>query len=166
MRTLGVLVAMVLLTACNASGGDTADPASQKQLGKEALKAARPGITAALAPTSHTFGGTYLTCRLGRNSYEYSISGGVTADAGTWTSGVEALSDELAGSGWTLGTSANELGVKAERDGVTLFVQRQRRTKDGVEWAVQITTPCVSFSEDDADEISLEGGTDDLTGDF
>lgn len=166
MRTLGVLVAMVLLTACNASGGDTADPASQKQLGKEALKAARPGITAALAPTSHTFGGTYLTCRLGRNNYEYSISGGVVADAGTWTSGVEALSDELAGSGWTLGTSANELGVKAERDGVTLFVQRQRRTEDGVEWAVQITTPCVSFSEDDADEVSLEGGVDDLSSDF
>jgi hypothetical protein len=166
MRILGVLVAMVLLTACSASGGDTADPASQKELGKEALKAARPGITAALAPTSHTFGGTYLPCRLGRNNYEYSISGGVTAGDGTWASGVEALSDELAGSGWTLGTSANEVGVKAERDGVTLFVQRQRRTEDGVVWAVQITTPCVSFSEDDADQVSTDGGIEDLTGDF
>jgi hypothetical protein len=167
MRILGCVLALLVLGACSASsGGDTADPASQKQLGKEALKAARPGITAALAPTSHTFGGTYLACRLGRNSYEYSISGGVIADAGTWTSGVQALSDELAGSGWTLGTSANELGVKAERDGVTLVVQRQRRTDDGVVWAVKITTPCVSFSEDDADEVSLDGGIDDLTGDF
>lgn len=114
MRTLGVLVAMVLLTACNASGGDTADPASQKQLGKEALKAARPGITAALSPTGRTFGGTYLSCRLGRNDHEYSISGGVTAPADTWKSGRQALSDDLAGAGWALGTSANELGVEAE----------------------------------------------------
>ena len=170
MRILGCVLVLLVLGACGSTddgpGGGTADPAAQEQLGREALKAASPGISAALAPTSHTFGGTYLPCRLGRNNYEYSISGGVTAGDGTWASGVEALSDELAGSGWTLGTSANELGVKAERDGVTLFVQRQRRTEDGVVWAVQITTPCVSFSEDDADQVSTDGGIEDLTGDF
>jgi hypothetical protein len=166
MRTLGVLAATVLLTACNASGGDTADPASQKQLGKEALKAARPGITAALAPTSHTFGGTYLTCRLGRNNHEYYISGGVIAPADTWKSGLQALSDELADSGWTLSPGADETVVTAKRDGVTLSVMRQLRTEDGVEWVVQITTPCVSYSEEDSDEVSTEGGIDDLSSDF
>ncbi len=168
MRILGCVLALFVLGACGATtgGGDTSDPASQQRLGKEALKAASPGITAALAPTSHTFGGTYISCRLGRNSYEYSVNGGVVADAATWSTGVEALSEELADSGWTLGTSANEVGVKAERDGVTLYVQRQRRTDDGVEWVVQITTPCASYSEDDADEVRGRRGFDDLSADF
>jgi hypothetical protein len=168
MRILGCVLALLVLGACSATSGrgDTVDPASQERLGKEALKAARPGITAALAPTSHSFGGQYLPCRLGRNSYEYAINGGVIADAGTWPSGLEALSDELAGSGWTLGTSANEAGVKAERDGVTLYVQRQRRTDDGVEWLVQITTPCASYSDADADAVRARSGVDDLTQEF
>ena len=170
MRVLGMLVAMVVLTACSASGGgsggDTADPAAQERLGREALKAASPGITAALSPTSHTFGGMHLSCRLGPRSFEYTINGGVTAAPGTWKSGLQALSDELADSGWTLGTSADETVVTAERDGATLHVLRQRRTEDGVEWVVQITTPCVTYDEDAADEISSRSGADDLSGDF
>lgn len=171
MRILGCVLALLLLSACSGTSGDgpdgdASDPASQEKLGREALKAASPGITAALAPTSHTFGGTHLSCRLGRNDFEYTINGGVTAGAGTWGSGVDALSDELARSGWTLGTSANENGVTAERDGVTLHVLRQRRTDDGVEWAVQITTPCVTYTEDDADGVRGTGGTDDLSGEF
>ena len=170
MRILGVLVVMVLLAACSASGdgpgGDTSDPGTQERLGREALKAASPGITAALAPTSHSFGGSHLNCRLGRNDYEYTINGGVIAPAGTWKSGLQALSDELADSGWTLGTTANDHGVRAERDGVTLSVMRQLRTEDGVEWAVQITTPCVTYAEEDADKLRGEGGIEDLTGAF
>ncbi len=107
-----------------------------------------------------------MSCRLGRNSFEYTINGGVIAGADTWAAGVDAVSDELARSGWTLGTSANEVGVQAERDGVSLYVQRQRRSEDGVEWRVQITTPCVSYSEEDADAVRGGSGTDDLTGDF
>ena len=171
MRILGCVLALLLLGACSGTSGDgpdgdTSDPASQEQLGREALKAARPGLTAALAPTSHSFGGLHLSCRLGRNAFEYAINGGVTAGAGTWASGVEALSDELAGSGWTLGTSANENGVKAERDGVTLYVQRQKRTEDGVEWLVQIRTPCATYAEEDADQVRGTGGTQDLSGEF
>jgi hypothetical protein len=171
MRILGCVLALLVLGACSASSGggageDTPDPASQARLGKEALKAARPGITAALAPTDHSFGGSHMSCRLGRNSSEYTINGGVIAGAGTWGSGVDAVSDELARSGWTLGTSANDAGVKAEKDGVTLYVQRQRRSEDGVEWRVQITTPCVSYSDQDADQLRGGSGTDDLTGDF
>jgi hypothetical protein len=171
MRILGCVVALLVLSACSASsgdgaGGDTSDPASQARLGKEALEAARPGITAALAPTDHSFGGSHMSCRLGRNSFEYTINGGVIAGADTWAAGVDAVSDELARSGWTLGTSANEVGVQAERDGVSLYVQRQRRSEDGVEWRVQITTPCVSYSEEDADTVRGGSGTDDLTGDF
>ena len=144
MRILGVLVVMVMLAACSASGdgpgGDTSDPGAQERLGREALKAASPGITAALAPTSHSFGGLHIHCRLGRNDYEYTINGGVIAPADTWKSGLQALSDELADSGWTLSPGADETVVTAKRDGVTLHVLRQRRTEDGIEWVVQITT--------------------------
>lgn len=171
MRILGCLLVLLVLGACSATsgggpGGDTSDPAAQERLGRGALKAASPGITAALAPTSHSFGGTHLNCRLGRNDYEYTINGGVIAPAGTWRTGLKAVSDELVSSGWTLGTSANDHGVRAERDGVTLSVMRQLRTEDGVEWAVQITTPCVAYAEEDADRVRSEGGIDDLTGDF
>lgn len=171
MRILGCLLALMVLGACSASsgggsGGDTSDPAAQERLGREALKAASPGITAALTPTSHSFGGTHLSCRLGRNDFEYSISGGVIAPAGTWKTGLESVSNELVSSGWTLGTSANDQGVKAERDGVTLSVMRQLRSEDGVEWALLITTPCVTYAEQDADTVRSEGGVDDLTGEF
>ena len=170
MRILGCVLVLLVLGACGSTddgpGGGTADPAAQEQLGRDALKAASPGISAALAPTSHTFGGMHLSCRLGPRDFEYTINGGVIADAGTWSSGLQALSDELADSGWTVGTSADDTVVTAKRDDVTLNVLRQRRTEEGVEWVVQITTPCVTYAEEDADRVRLEGGTDDLTGDF
>lgn len=163
MRILGCVLALLVLGGCDATPG--VDPASQERVGQDALEAASPGITAALGPTTHSFGGLHLHCRWGSNDFEYSINGGVTAPARTWRSGVEAVADELAGSGWTLATSANDHGVRAEREGVTLSVSRQRRSEEGVEWAVQMTTPCVTYSEDDADQ-ARRGGADDLSGHF
>ena len=164
MRILGCVLILLLLAGCSTSS--EVAPTAQETVGREALRAAQPGITAALAPTSHSFGGLHLHCRWGRNDYEYSISGGVISPGRTWRSGLDALADELAGSGWTLTTAVDGHGVKAERDDVTLFVSRQQRTEDGVEWAVQITTPCVTYAEEDADAIRLEGGLDDLSDDF
>lgn len=169
MRILGVLVAMVLLTACSGgatpAGREPSDPAKQEEAGLDALRSAKPAMTSALSASSSTFGGVHLPCELGNNTFEYTINGGLIADASSWRSGIDALSTELADAGWQMEDTVNDISVAGTREGLKLFVQRQRRADDGVEWSVQLTAACVAYS-DDGTARARRRGTVDLSGDL
>jgi hypothetical protein len=169
MRMLGAILVMVLLTACSGgstrAGREVSDPAEQEEAGLDALRSARPAMTSALGASSSTFGGLHLPCDLGNNTFEYTINGGLIGDAASWRAGLDALRTELADAGWELTDTANDISVAGTRDGLELFVQRQRRTDDGVEWSVKLTAPCVAYSDAGTDR-ARERGTVDLSGDL
>lgn len=169
MRLLGVLVVMVLLTACNGgptrAGREMSDPAKQEEAGLDALRSAQPALTSALGASSSTFGGMHLPCDLGDNTFEYSITGGLTGDASSWREGADTLRTELAATGWELTDTIDGTSVAGTREGLELLVQRGRRTDDGVEWRVSLEAPCVAFSDAGTDQ-ARQRGTVDLSGDL
>jgi hypothetical protein len=169
MRILGAILVMVVLTACNGgssrAGRELSDPAKQEEAGLDALRSAKPAMASALSASSSTFGGMHLPCDLGNHTFEYTINGGLIGDAASWRSGLDALSTELADAGWQLEDTVNDISVAGTREGLELFVQRQRRSDEGVEWSVQLTAPCVAYS-DDGTEQARRRGTVDLSGDL
>lgn len=169
MRILGAIVVMVLLTACNGgssrAGRELSDPARQEEAGLDALRSAKPAMTSALSASSSTFGGMHLPCDLGNNTFEYSITGGLTGDPGSWREGTDALRTELAAAGWELTDTIDDTSVAGTREGLELLVQRGRRTDDGVEWRVTLKAPCVAFSDEGTDQ-ARQRGTVDLSGDL
>jgi hypothetical protein len=169
MRILGAVLVVLLLAACSdgasSAGRETSDPGKQEEAGLAALRSAKPAMTSALSASSSTFGGMHLPCDLGNNTFEYSITGGLVADAASWRSGVDALTTELADAGWELKDTIDDTSVAGTREGLELLVQRGRRTDDGVEWRVSLTAPCVAFSDAGADRARARG-TVDLSGEL
>lgn len=169
MRILGAVLVVLLLTACSdgasSAGRETSEPAKQEEVGLAALRSAKPAMTSALSASSSTFGGLHLPCDLGNNTFEYSITGGLTGDGASWRDGTGALRTELAAAGWELKDTIDDTSVAGTRDGLELLVQRGRRTDDGVEWRVSLTAPCVAFSDAGADRARARG-TVDLSGDL
>lgn len=164
MRILGAVLVMVLLTACDGGSSQGADdvstPATQEEATLDALRSAAPAMTSALNASSSGFNGTHLPCRLGNNSFEYTVNGGIAGDAASWKGGLAALEEQLSGAGWSLEDTVNDVSVAGTRQGVELFVQRQRRTDDGVAWTVKLTAPCVTFSDEDTAAVRGRGTVD------
>lgn len=169
MRILGAILVVVMLTACDGgssrAGRELSDPATQEDAGLDALRSAKPAMASALSPSSSTFGGMHMPCDLGNDTFEYSITGGFIGDAASWREGPEALRTELAAAGWELTDTVEDTSVAGTRDGLELLVQRGRRTEDGVEWRVNLTAPCVAFSDEGTDQARRRG-TVDLSGDL
>ena len=169
MRILGVVLVMLVLTACSdgstRAGRDLSDPAKQEEAGLDALRSAKPAMTSALGASSSTFGGMHLPCDFGNNTFEYSITGGLIGDAASWREGSDALQEELAAAGWELTDTIDDTSVGGTRKGLELLVQRGRRSEDGVEWRVSLTAPCVAFSDEGTD-VARRRGTVDLSGEL
>lgn len=164
MRILGVILVMVLMTSCDngsaRAGGEVSDPTTQEEAGLDALRSAAPAMTSALSASSSGFNGAHLPCRLSNDSFEYTINGGIAGDAASWRTGLAALEEQLSSAGWSLEDTVNDVSVAGTRQGVELFVQRQRRTDDGVAWSVTLTAPCVAFSDEDTEAVRRRGTVD------